>query len=216
MRKYLTEFLGTMFFVLLIGLTVTPGRQALAPLIIGASLMVVVYMGGHVSGAHYNPAVTLAVFLRGKHLTAREVLPYMVSQIAGGLVGAYISYWLLGRTFAPVPGTGVVTEAALLTEVLFTMLLALVVLNVATSAKTSGNSFYGLAIGFAIVVGVFAGGPVSGGVYNPAVGIGSSVVNVMFGGGDLSKIWIYLVGPFLGAVLAFAIFRVQEAGAEAP
>jgi aquaporin Z len=208
-RRYVTEFIGTFFFILVIGLTVTPGHQALAPLIIGCGLMVVVYMGGHVSGAHYNPAVTLAVYLRGK-LPARDVVPYMIAQILGGLVGAWFCYSLLGKSFAPAPGAEFTSTQALFVEIAFTALLALVVLNSATSAHTKGNSFYGLAIGFTIVIAVFSGGPISGGVYNPAIGIGSSVINVLKSQGDLSLIWIYLLGPFSGAALGALIFKYQE------
>jgi len=209
MRKYLTEFTGTLLFVLIIGLIVTPGPQPLAPLMIGSALMVLVYMGGHVSGAHYNPAVTLAVFLRGK-LPAAEVLPYMAAQILGGTTGAYLSYILLDQTFAPAPGATATTMSALLVEIIFTFTLALVVLNVAVSSGTRGNSFYGLAIGFTIAVAVTAGGPVSGGVYNPAVGTGSSLINAFIGGGDLTKLWLYLVGPVTGGALAALVFKLQE------
>ena len=209
MRRYLTEFVGALLFVFCIGMIVTPGVQPLAPLLIGTALMTLVYMGGHVSGAHYNPAVTLAVFLRGK-LPAGDVLPYMGAQITGAIFGAYVAQMILGQTFAPAPADSATTFAAVLTEVMFTFMLALTVLNVATSRHTQGNSYYGLAIGFVIVVGVAAGGAVSGGVYNPAVGIGSSLVNAFVGGGDLTKLWIYLVGPFLGGGLAAVVFRMQE------
>jgi len=209
LRKYLTEFIGTLLFVLIIGLIVTPGPQPLAPLMIGSALMVLVYMGGHVSGGHYNPAVTFAVFLRGK-LPAAEVLPYMAAQILGGTTGAYLSYILLDQTFAPAPGATATTMSALLVEIIFTFTLALVVLNVAVSSGTRGNSFYGLAIGFTIAVAVTAGGPVSGGVYNPAVGTGSSLINAFIGGGDLTKLWLYLVGPLTGGALAAFVFKLQE------
>ena len=214
MRRYVTEFLGTFFFILVIGLTVTPGPQALAPLIIGCGLMVVVYMGGHVSGAHYNPAITLAVYLRGK-LPARDVGPYMIAQILGGLAGAWFCGSLLGASVAPAPGGAFTSMQALWVEIAFTALLALVVLNVATSAHTKGNSFYGLAIGFTIVIAAFTGGPISGGVYNPAIGIGSSVINVIKSHGDLSRLWIYLLGPFAGAALGAVIFKYQESAPEA-
>lgn len=209
MRRYITEFIGTLLFVLIIGLIVTPGRQALAPLMIGCALMVLVYMGGHVSGAHYNPAVTFAVFLRGK-ISGGEALSYVAAQILGGTAGAYIAYMLLDRTFAPSPGETATTFTALLVEVIFTFMLALVVLNVAVSKQTPGNSFYGLAIGFTLAVGVFAGGPISGGVYNPAVGTGSSLINAFIGGGDLTKLWFYLLGPLTGGALAAFIFKLQE------
>lgn len=209
MHKYLTEFIGTLLFVLIIGLIVTPGPQPLAPLMIGCALMVLVYMGGHVSGAHYNPAVSFAIFMRGK-LPASELVSYIAAQLLGGTAGAYISYMLLDRTFAPAPATTASTVTALLVEVIFTFMLALVVLNVAVSKRTQGNSFYGLAIGFTIVVGVFAGGPISGGVYNPAVGTGSSLINAFIGGGDLTKLWLYLVGPLTGGALAALVFKLQE------
>jgi aquaporin Z len=210
MRRYLTEFIGTLFFVLCIGLIVTPGVQPLAPLLIGSALMVVVYMGGHISGGHYNPAVTIAVYLRGKFL-AGDVAPYIVAQILGGTMGAYLSWLLLGASFAPAPAETATTMGALLVEFLFTFLLALTVLNVAASRETKGNSFYGLAIGFAIVVGVAAGGSISGGVYNPAVGTGALLIHAFLDGGDLGNLWIYLVGPFTGGALAAMVFRLQEA-----
>lgn len=213
MRRYLTEFIGTLFFVLTIGLVATPGHETpLAPLVIGSVLMVLVYMGGHVSGAHYNPAVTLAICLRGK-LPARDLVPYWAAQLLGAMVGAYLSYIFLDRTFAPAPGLVATPVTALLVEILYTFLLALTVLNVATSKVTQGNSFYGLAIGFAIVIAVFAGGPISGGVFNPAIGTGTILINALSGGGSLSHLWLYLVGPFSGGALAAVVFRVQEGAA---
>lgn len=210
MRKYLTEFTGTLLFVLTIGLIVTPGPRPLAPMMIGSALMVLVYMGGHVSGAHYNPAVSFAVFLRGK-LPTGELLRYITAQILGGTLGAYLSYILQDQTFAPAPGDMATTVTALLVEVIFTFMLALVVLNVAVSKETHGNSFYGLAIGFTIAVAVFAGGPISGGVFNPAVGTGSSLINAFIGGGDLTKLWLYLVGPLAGGALAAFVSKLQAA-----
>jgi aquaporin Z len=208
MRKYLTEFVGTLFFVMTIGLVVTPNHP-LAPLVIGTALMVVVFMGGHVSGAHYNPAVSLAVFLRGK-LPASDLLPYIAAQILGALAGAYLSYMLLDQTTAPMPSPTATTMTALMVEVLYTFLLALVVLNVATSPTNEGNSFYGLAIGATIMVAVFAGGPISGGAYNPAVATGTIVVNVLSGGGSWTHLWLYLVGPLVGGALAAAVYRIQH------
>jgi len=207
-RLYLTEFIGTFFLVLTIGLMVTAGSP-LAPLAIGAALMVMVYMGGHVSGAHYNPAVSLAVAMRGA-LPSRELLPYMVSQILGATVAALVVNVISGQTFAPAPGPNVRPMSALMVEALFTFALALVVLNVATSKKTTGNSYYGLAIGFTVMVGAFAGGGISGGAFNPAVGIGPTIVSATRGSGGWSALWLYLVGPVVGAALAAIVFRVQE------
>ena len=207
MRRYLTEFIGTLFFVLTIGLVVTM-RNPVAPLVIGSTLMVVVYMGAHVSGAHYNPAVSLALFLRGKMLRA-DFLPYIAAQLLGGIVGAFLSYAILDRTFGPAPAPTTTTTTVLLIEGLYTCLLALVVLNCAAREATKGNSYFGLAIGFTILVAAYAGGGISGGAFNPAVATGSLVINALYGVGNLGHLWLYLVGPFAGGALAALIFKLQ-------
>ncbi len=209
MRNYVTEFVGTFFLVLTIGLTVLDGTP-LAPLAIGSSLMIMVYMGGHVSGGHFNPAVSLAVFLRGKMASGGEMMRYWAAQIAGAIVAALAVRAIVGTTFAPAPADGSTTSAVLLVEFLYTFALALVVLNSAASAKTHGNSFYGLAIGFTVVVGAFAGGPISGGAFNPAVGIGPIAIDATMGSGTWSALWLYLVGPLLGGAAAAVVFGLQE------
>lgn len=211
MKNYLTEFIGTFFLVLTIGLTVMGGSQ-FAPLAIGCSLMIMVYMGGHVSGAHYNPAVTLAVFLRGK-LPAAEIGTYWAAQVAGALVAALAANYMAGKSFAPAPAANAGAMQALLVEVLYTFALALVVLNSATAAKTAGNSFYGLAIGFTLAVAVFAGGPISGGAFNPAVGLGPTIAHATMGGGSWAHLWLYIVGPLAGGALAAFVFQLQEPAA---
>lgn len=208
MTKYLTEFIGTFFLVLTVNLTVM-GQVPMAPLAIGASLMIMVYMGGHVSGGHYNPAVSLALALRGK-LASGELVPYMVAQTLGAIVASLAAWVIMGQSFAPAPAPTATVAAALLVEGLFTFALCLVVLNTACHPATKGNSFYGLAIGFTIVVAAFAGGGISGGAFNPAVGLGPTVVHGMLGGGSFASLWLYLVGPFTGSFLASAVFRLQE------
>ena len=212
MKNYLTEFIGTFFLVFTIGLAVHSGSP-LAPLAIGASLMAMVYMGGHISGAHYNPAVTLAVAMRNK-LPVAEMVPYWISQLLGAIVASLMVYVVTGATFAPAPGDGVSPLQALLVEFFYTFALASVVLNVATHRKTAANSFYGLAIGFTIAAGAFAGGAISGGAFNPAVGVGPIVVNALLGGGGFGHLWLYLVGPLLGGAVAAIVFRIV-AGADA-
>lgn len=209
MKRYLTEVIGTFFLVLTIGLTVLSGSE-FAPLAIGSSLMVMVYMGGHISGGHYNPAVTLAVWMRGK-LSASDVAPYMMAQIAGALLAALLVLPMAGSTFAPAPAPDAGVAAALLAEILFTFALCLVVLNVATDDATAGNSYYGLAIGFTVVVAAFAAGGISGGAFNPAVGIGPIVIDALLGGGSFGTLWLYLVGPFAGGALAALAYRAQHA-----
>jgi len=214
MNKYLTEFIGTFFLVFTIGLAVL-SASPMAPLAIGAVLMVMVYMGGHVSGGHYNPAVSLAVLLRGK-LESRDFVPYVAMQILGGIAGAAVVYLVMGRPFAPAPAEGATALAALLVEVLYTGALCLVVLHSATAPQTTGNSFYGLAIGFTVVAAAFAGGPVSGGAFNPAVGIGPIVMSAFVGQGSMGNLWLYLAGPFVGAGLAGLVYRVQQPAERTP
>ena len=208
MKRYLTEFIGTFFLVLTVGLTVIGGTP-MAPLAIGCSLMIMVYMGGHVSGGHYNPAVSFALALRGKMAWA-DFVPYVVAQVVGALVAAWVVLATTGHTFAPEPSPTATAMQALGIELLYTFALALVVLNSATHSATKGNSFYGLAIGFTIVVAAFAGGPISGGAFNPAVGFGPILVDTLLGGGSFANLWIYVVAPLAGGALAATVFGMQE------
>jgi aquaporin Z len=202
MKKYLVEFIGTFFLVLTVGMTVIePGAAGdLAPLAIGSALMIMVYAGGHVSGGHYNPAVTVAVWLRGRCAQA-EVPGYIGSQIAAGIVAALVVLGLKGDpTVSP---RDVAVFPALVAELIGTFALAYVVLNVATAKATSGNSYYGLAIGFTVTVMAFALGPVSGGAFNPAVAIGITVMHLA----KVSNLWIYLVANLAAGALAAFTFR---------
>lgn len=204
--KLLTEFVGSFLFMLVIAMAAVSGSP-FAPLAIGTALMTMVYMGGHISGAHYNPAVSLAVLLRGK-MTPQEFIGYVVAQLLGSLAAFFLGFWLSGST----PGMTVGSEsmgAAFVNEAVFTFMLALTVLNVATSSKTAGNSFYGLAIGFVLVTAAFVGGPISGGAYNPAVGTGATAVKALVDGGDWSNLWLYWAGPLTGGILAAIVFRLQ-------
>jgi len=209
MAKYATEFLGAFFLVLTIGLTVVQ-EVALAPLSIGAALTVMVYMGGHVSGAHYNPAVSAALALAGK-LDRKDLPPYVASQVAGAATAAWAVRALAGEHLVVAPGAGASAGAVLLAEALFAFALVLVVLNVATDPRTEGNSFYGLAIGLTVMTGAFAVGGISGGVFNPAVGTGPILVAALAGGGSLSDLWLYWVGPVAGAAGAAGAYRAMGA-----
>jgi aquaporin Z len=201
MKKYLTEFICTFFLVFTVGMSVIePGAGPFAPLAIGSALMIMVYAGGHISGGHYNPAVTLAVWLRGR-CPASDVGPYWGSQIAGSLVAAFLTLALKGNpTVTPAE---VQPFPALIAEFVGTFALAYVVLNVATSKGTAGNSFYGLAIGFTVMTMAFAVGPISGGAFNPAVATGITLMHLA----KASNIWIYLLGNLAGGALAAAAFK---------
>ena len=202
MIKYLAEFIGTFFLVLTIGFTVIGhGAGPLAPLAIGSALMVMIFAGGHISGGHFNPAVTLGVWPRGNCET-KDVVLYMTFQITGAVLAALVVNFLKGgAAVAPLQPAMV---PALVAEFLFTFALVYVVLNVATAKGTSGNSLYGLAIGFTVVVGAFSVGNISGGAFNPAVAAGISVMGLS----SWLNIWIYLVAEFAGAAVAAGAFQV--------
>jgi aquaporin Z len=205
MNKYLIEFIGTFFLVFTIGnVVIEPGVGDFAPLAIGSALMVMVYAGGHISGAHYNPAVTLAVFLRGK-CDAKDVAPYMIAQVLGALAAAAITLFLKGpEVNVQAKDLMAALPDVLVAEFLFTFALAFVVLNVATAAGTSGNSFYGLAIGFTVLAGAYAMGGISGAVFNPAVAVGISLMGLS----SWPNIWIYLIANFAGGALAAVVFKI--------
>lgn len=206
MKKYLVEFIGTFFLMTTIGSTVLPPNDAgaLAPLAIGAVLMAMVFAGGHVSGAHYNPAVTVAVFLRGK-CGASDVPGYIVAQCAGAAIAVAAVSVLKGNP--PVNPLQIATMPALIAEFLFTFALCSVVLNVATCRGTSGNSFYGLAIGFTVLAGAYAVGPVSGGAFNPAVALGATLIGLF----EPRTLWVYLVAHFAAAAAAAGFFTFINA-----
>jgi aquaporin Z len=210
--KLLTELVGTFIFLTVIALSAAAGP--LAPLAIGAALMTMVYMGGHVSGAHYNPAVSLAVFVRGK-LAAGDLLLYWAVQLIGAALAFTFGYLVTSHSGGIHPGAHYSVAAALAVEIVFTTALALVVLNVAVTPATQGNSFYGLAIGFTVAAGAFVAGPVSGGAFNPAVGFGATLGAAAFASGSWSDLWIYVAGPVIGALLGAGIHMIQTTGSEA-
>ena len=200
MNKYIVEFIGTFFLVLTIGFVVVePGAGSFAPLAIGSVLMVMIYAGGHISGAHYNPAVTLAVWMRGR-CPASDVPGYMIAQFAAGALSAMLVLFFKGHP--QIEASTPVVFHALIAEFLFTFALCYVILNVATSKRTEGNSYYGLAIGFTVMVGAYAVGSISGAAFNPAVAVGVSVMGLSVFG----NIWIFLLANFAGGAVAAVVF----------
>jgi aquaporin Z len=207
MRKYVTEFIGTLGLAFTVGCAVM-GKAPLAPLAIGAALMVFIYAGGHISGGHYNPAVSLGVFLRGR-LSARDLGLYWLAQFVGGVVAAPTATFVVNPPpFAALHLSGRAIGAALVAEFFFTFALVFVMLNVATSKDHPGNSFYGLAIGFTLFVGATSIGKVSGGALNPAVALGASVMGLL----SWPNIWIYLVAELAGGAIAALAFRYLNPG----
>jgi aquaporin Z len=204
-RKLVTEAIGTFFLVLTIGCTVilssTAGSGIIPPLAIGSALMVMIFAGGHISGAHYNPAVSLAVMLRGR-LPKGELVPYWVAQLVGASLAACAAMYLTGGVAKSAAAPADMMKA-LFAEFLFTFALAYVVLNVATAKANSGNSFYGLAIGFTVLTGAFAVGSISGGAFNPAVAVAAGLMGLI----HLPSIWIHIVADLAGGLVAGLMFN---------
>ena len=209
MRKYIAEFIGTFFFILTIGCTVIPGVAGIAAAVaIGSALMVMVFAGGHISGGHYNPAVTLAVFVRGR-FDRKDVIPYWIAQIVAAIAASLVAMFLVGKSGTPMEIQNV--PAAFVAEFLFTFALAYVVVNSATSTDTSGNSFYGLAIGMTVMVGTISVGAISGGAFNPAIAIGLAIMKLV----SFSSIWIHIVADLAGGLLAGVAYKMlnpEDAG----
>ena len=205
MKKFIVEFIGTFFLVFTVGVcVVNPDPGVIAPLAIGSVLMVMIYAGGHISGGHYNPAVTVAVALRGR-LPAREVPVYILAQLTGALMAAGASYYLKGpNDLAGAPPPAYVLAQLVFAEFIFTFALAYVVLNVATAKATAGNSFYGLAIGFTVMVGAFTVGPISGGAFNPAVATGCCYLGLI----PTANYFAYIVAQLGAGAFAAFVFRV--------
>jgi aquaporin Z len=224
MKKLIIEFIGTFILVATVGNASVSGSP-LTPIAIGAALMIAVYAGGHISGAHYNPAVTIAVWRRGK-IGMFEMFFYWGAQIAGAIVAAiFVRYvhsetvldivatfskpanefqaQVLGAKAKVQPAGSAPGHIVFVVEMLWTAVLAWVVLNVATAKQNAGNSFYGLAIGFTVVVGAIALGGISGGVFNPAVFIGLCVMKLK----SVGDIFLFWGAQFLGGILAALAFK---------
>lgn len=215
-RKLGMEAVGSFIFILT---ACTTGD----PLAIGLALGLMVYLGGNISGGHYNPAVSFAVFMRGK-LSKADLIPYVIAQLSGGLAAALIAFMIthvapaievagfeptLGRQWTYIHG-------AIAAEFIGTFFLAYAVLTVATTKKHANNQYYGLVIGGTVVVAATALGRYSGGAFNPAIGLSKSIVG-LFGGSEKAAafqwFWVYLIFPILGgwvAAIAFKFFHPDE------
>jgi aquaporin Z len=205
-RKLTVEFIGTFFLMFTVGMAIARAGT-LAPLAIGSALMIMVFAGGHISGGHYNPAVSTAVLLRGK-LSSGDYVPYVIAQAVGAILAALV---IKGIGYAPhSPALVASTGKMLVVEFLFTFALCYVVLNVATAKATENNSFYGLAIGFTIMVGAFAVGSVSGGAFNPAVALGASVLGLF----TWSHYWVYIVAEIAAGAVAAGVFLLTQPAGE--
>jgi aquaporin Z len=201
MNRYIVEFIGTFFLVFTVGMCVIkPDAGSFAPIAIGSALMVMVYAGGHISGGHFNPAVTLAVWLRGKCKT-EHVPGYIAAQVLAGIIAALAALYLKGNpVIVPLE---LKAAPSLLAEFLGTFALCWSVLNAATAKANAGNSYYGLTIGFTVLVMAYAVGGISGGAFNPAVAVGVTVMGIVKG----ANVWIHLLADLAGGAAAAFAFK---------
>lgn len=200
MKYFLIECIGTFFLVFSILTTANP-------LAIGLTLAAMVYIAGHISGGHFNPAVSLSVWLRGK-LSNMYLALYILAQILGAFIAAWLYFMIINKVAYPVPAAAFSSWKAMLIEAIGTFLLCLVVLTVATTKKLQGNYIYGLMIGLTLTAIIFIGGSLSGGAFNPAVGTGPILFDFIKGGPAIHILYIYLVGPCCGSLLAAAVYRI--------
>ncbi len=198
MKKYVVELIGTMFLVFAVGNAVI-SNNPLAPIAIGLMLMVMIFAGGHISGAHFNPAVTIGVWLRGK-CDKKDVIPYILCQIVGAVIASLVVKTLRGSGSG---GAEFDLTKVIVAELFGTFALVWVVLNAATAKGTSGNSFYGAAIGMTVTAGAFAVGDISGAVFNPAVAVGAVAMKLI----QVKFLWVYLVVGPVAAFIAAKLFK---------
>ncbi len=215
MRRYLAEFIGTFAIVFApVALAATAGLKGgaagllPAALVSGLAVLAMVYALGHISAAHFNPAVTLG-FAVSRRFPWRYLLPYWISQLLGGICAAAVVTFLFGPGFGiHVPSVSPIT--AIVIEAMITFFLMLVIISVATDRRVNG-AVPGLAIGLTVVFGVMIAGPVTGGSMNPARSLGPAL---LAGGTALSSYWIYVVGPMAGAVIASLLYEFIRGGSE--
>jgi len=200
-NKYLHEFIGTFFLVFTIGAAVV-GAPAMAPYIIGGTLIALVYACGHGSAAHFNPGVTLAMFMR-RRSPASDVVPYIIAQILAATAAAFVVRVLFEVPAVPADRP---LAASILAETLWTFILVWVILNVAAARGTAGNTFYGLAIGTVVMGGAATVGPISGGAFNTAAGLGMWLMNFE----TLGQFGLFTITNVVGAVSAALVFGVTE------
>ena len=206
-RKYTTEFIGAFFLTFAVAMAALSG-SVFVPLAAGATLMVMIYAGGHISGGHYNPAVTMAALVR-RRIGISDAIPYWIVQAVAGIAAGALARALVNpATVRTLALSGHTEVAAAVVEVLITFALCYVVLNVATSKDQKNNGFFGLAIGFTVAAGAFAVGGISGGVFNPAVALGGATAGLF----AWSTIWVYVLVELAAGVVAGLAFLALNPG----
>jgi len=199
MKKLVAEFIGTFFLVFTVSMSQNP-------LAIGTILAIIVYVLGPISGGHFNPAVTIGI-LANKTIDTMTAVKYIIAQFIGGILAAVVYLVVYGTHFTPGMSANVTFVSAFLVEALFTFALVFVVLNVAVSKKAAGNQYFGAVIGLTIFVGATVGGAISGGAFNPAVGIAPLLVDFQNISANISNIALYAFAPVVGALVASLVYR---------
>ena len=196
MQHFVMELIGTFFLTVAISLTGNP-------LAIGLMLMAMIYVGGHVSGGHYNPAISLAVWMRGK-LHTNDLACYVVAQTVGALLGFWLFTIITDRVFATEVAPGVQLGVAVFMEALLVMALVWVFLTVTMMTKFKGSMLYGFIIGLTLM-----SISVIGGLFNPAVAAGAMICSIMKGGAfhNMNNMLIYIVGPLIGGALSTFVYQ---------
>ncbi|WP_297425291.1 MIP/aquaporin family protein [Clostridium sp.] len=213
LKACLCEFIGVFFLIftgvgsIIINDQTNNGLGNLGiSMTFGSIIMIMIYACGHISGAQFNPAVTIALGIFNK-MDRKLAIPYIISQVFGAICGSTILKILFGQqgklgvTNPKISAAGSLVWASFAFEFIFTFLLMFVILNVAVH-KNANKSFSGLIIGIVIFIGAAIAGPVSGGSFNPARSIGPAVVNM-----DYQYLWIYIVSPIIAAISGGALFE---------
>jgi aquaporin Z len=219
LTPFIMEFIGTFFltasisFNLINFLRSDSVFEMQAALGIGTCLVAVVYAGGHLSGAHYNPSITISVWVsRRNKITTLDAAIYIVVQIFAAFLAGMFQWAILSETFRITPASNVALLGAVVVEWFWTFLLDFVVLQTATTKPQAGNSFFGIAIGFTVLSGICSAGYVSGGALNPAILLGLNFSDAI-AHGDITRLeytWIYLIGGVLGGLSAGGLFHLTN------
>ena len=222
--EYVSEVIGTFFLVFTVCVNVLQRpppdvlqrisieelqRRSLAPLGIGAILMVMIYATGGISGGHYNPAVSLAIHLAYPHkFPIRKLVRFIFVQSMAGILAGLMGWWVMSNTFTLSPGKNRTAFDVMSVETFFAMALCFVVLNTATTKQDANNNYFGLAIGFTVAAAAFGIGPVSGCAINPAVSFGTMIAHFFHTAKGLSYIVVYFGTPLIGSFAAAYLFKL--------
>ena len=228
---YLAEFVGTLIVTCTFAMVTQPNityytssnindktqetqESFIAPVAVGFVMIALIYAFGHISGAHFNPSITIAVYIRG-FITISDAFIFILVQLIGGFIGALCAWLITGIQPYIEPGNKYKDRygSVFVIEFIYAFAIAIVVINVATTEAQRGNFFYGVSIGMCICAAVASAQKISGGAFNPAVGTALSITNVMRDHGTFKYIWIYWIGPIGGGVfggLSYYVLNAKE------